>query len=127
MPLPCHFTTLRGLPVPITTGLWVNLFAGWHKPAKIFIAGLVAGLVAGCSTLNYARNEIAPQPGDSVEFVSGTSAAVQIDFNNKSAGELNYANVMGKDKCAIFGKSSAVLQSIDPRGDNRMRASYLCQ
>ncbi|MGD0106930.1 MAG: hypothetical protein ABSC06_23260 [Rhodopila sp.] len=46
---------------------------------------------------------------------------------SKPVSELKCTNAVGKDKCAIFGKSSAVLESIDPRADDRMRASYLCQ
>jgi hypothetical protein len=98
------------------------------KVANILVAGLAAGVLTGCSAYNYARNTIDPEPGHSVEFVSGSTSSVLIDFDNGSAGELKYADAMAKDKCAIFGKSSAALESLNPRGDgHEMRASYLCR
>jgi hypothetical protein len=98
------------------------------KAANILIAGLAAVTLTGCSTYNDARNMIAPQPGHSVEFVSGSTSSVLIDFDNSRPGELKYADAMAKDKCTIFGKSAAALESLNPRGDgDMMRASYLCQ
>jgi hypothetical protein len=98
------------------------------KAANILIAVLAVGALAGCGAYDYARNAVAPQPGHSVEFVSGSTASVLIDFDNGSAGELKYADAMAKDKCTIFGKSTAALESLNPRGDdNEMRATYLCR
>lgn len=98
------------------------------KAANILIAGLAAGALTGCSAYDYARTVVAPKPGHSVEFVSGSTASVLIDFDNGSAGELKYADAMAKDKCTIFGKSTAALESLNPRGDgDEMRATYLCQ
>jgi hypothetical protein len=96
------------------------------KAATILIAGLAVSAMTGCSAYNYARDVVAPQPGNSVEFVSGSSSSVLVDFGDRPTGELKYADAMGKDKCTIFGKSSAVLESLNPRGDDRTRASYLC-
>lgn len=97
------------------------------KPFTLLIPALAAGTLTGCSAFNYARNVVAPQPGYSVEFVAGNRSAVVIDYDSQPAGELKYADAMGKDKCAAFGKSSAVLESINTRSDDRMRASYLCE
>jgi hypothetical protein len=98
------------------------------KAANILIVGLAAGALTGCSAYNYARTVVAPRPGDTVEFVSGNTSSVLIDFSNSPAGELKYAEAMAKDKCAIFGKPSAALESLNPRGDGDvMRATYLCQ
>jgi hypothetical protein len=98
------------------------------KAANILIVGLAAGALTGCSAYDYARNVVAPKPGHSVEFVSGSTSSVLIDFDNGSAGELKYADAVAKDKCTIFGKSAAALESLNPRGDgDEMRATYLCQ
>ncbi len=97
------------------------------KPANILIAGLMAGTLTGCGAYNYARNVVTPGPGATVEFVSGSASSVLIDFRNSPAGELKYAEAMANDKCAIFGKSSARLESINPRSDDKMRSSYICQ
>ena len=97
------------------------------KAANILIVVLAAGALTGCGAYDYARNVVAPQPGHSVEFVSGSTSSVLIDFDNSSTGELKYADAMAKDKCTIFGKSSAALESLNPRGDgDEMRATYLC-
>jgi hypothetical protein len=97
------------------------------KSGSILIAGLVAGALSGCSAYDYARDAVTPKPGGTVEFVSANSSSVLIDFGNNRAGEMQYADTMAKDKCAIFGKSSAALESLNPRGDDRTRAAYLCQ
>ena len=49
-----------------------------------------------------------------------------IDFSNRPANELTHANTMAHDKCGIFGKTSAALESLNPRADDRMRATYTC-
>ena len=48
-------------------------------------------------------------------------------LQQQPAGELTYAKAMEKEKSVIFGKSSASLESLNPRGDDRMRASHICQ
>ena len=94
------------------------------KAANILIVGLAAVALSGCGMANVFSSK----PGRTVEFVSGNTSSVLVDFGNSPAGELKYADAMAKDKCAIFGKSSAVLESLNPRGnDDRMRASYLCE
>jgi hypothetical protein len=97
------------------------------KAANIVILGLVAGALSGCGAYDYARNAVAPTPGNSVEFVSGNAASVLIDFDNGRSSELKFADAMAKDKCTLFGKPSAALESLDPRGDGEeMQATYLC-
>lgn len=97
------------------------------KATTVLIAGLSVSTLTSCGAYHYARNVIAPKPGYTVEFVAGNTSSVLIDYDSRRSGELKYADAMGKDKCVLFGKSSAVLESINPRGDDRMRASYLCQ
>ena len=80
--------------------------------------------------IRLTRNEpflALPRPGHTAEFVSGSASSVLIDFSNSPAGELKYAEAMANDNCAIFGKSSARLESINPRSDDKMRSSYICQ
>ena len=43
------------------------------KAANILIVGLAAGALTGCGAYDYARNVVAPKPGHSVEFVSGST------------------------------------------------------
>ena len=97
------------------------------KAANLLIVGLTAGALTGCSTYNYARNMVTPKPGHSVEFVSGSASSVLIDFDTNPTGEMTYAAAMANDKCAIFNKPSATLESLNPRGDDRTRATYLCK
>lgn len=94
------------------------------KAATILIVGLAAGALAGCS---YMHRMVDSSPGNTVEFVAGNDSSILIDFNNDSPGELKYADAMAKDKCMLFSKSSATLESLNPRGDaDVMRATYLC-
>ena len=94
------------------------------KAATILVIGLAAGVLTGCSHMHGVFNA---QPGSSVEFVSGNSSSVLIDYSNDSPGEMKYADATAKDKCSLFGKSSAALESLNPRGDGDvMRATYLC-
>jgi hypothetical protein len=115
------FPLVRIVPAP------VGIDAEGHysmKAATILIIGLAAGALTGCS---YMHNVIGSTPGGSVEFVSGNASTVLIDYSNDSPGEMKYADAMAKDKCTLFGKSSAGLESLDPRGDGDvMRATYLC-
>jgi hypothetical protein len=97
------------------------------KAANLLIVGLMAGALTGCGAYNYARNVVTPTPGRTVEFVSGSSSSVLIDFRNRPSGEMKFAEAMANDKCAIFGKPSAMLESINTRSDDRMRATYLCK
>ena len=97
------------------------------KVANVLSAALMAGALTGCGAYNYARTVVMPMPGQTVEFVAGSASSVLIDFSNSPAGELAYADAMAKDKCAVFGKSSTTLESLNPRSDDRMRASYLCR
>ena len=76
----------------------------------------------------YFFTVFSPKPGNSATFVSGNSASVLIDYANSPAGEAAYADAMAKDKCAIFGKKSAELESLNPRGSGETtRATYSCK
>jgi hypothetical protein len=41
--------------------------------------------------------------------------------------ELDAAHTLAVNRCTLFGKSSAVLESVNPRTDGKDRASYICQ
>ena len=98
------------------------------KATTLLIAGLLAGGLAGCDTVNRAVTVFSPKPGNSATIVSGNSASVLIDYANSPAGEAAYADAMAKDKCAIFGKKSAELESLNPRGSGETtRATYSCK
>jgi hypothetical protein len=97
------------------------------KAANILSVGLMAVALTGCGAVNYASNVVSPRPGYSVEFVSANNSSVLVDYGNRPANELQYATAMAKDKCAIFDKPTAVLESLNPRGDGETRATYICK
>lgn len=113
-------------PGPDRTGIGRNRCgkARSMKAATILVMGLAAVALTGCS---YVHSVINSTPGSSVEFVSGNSSSVLIDFDNGMYNEMKYADAVAKDKCILFGKTSESLESLDPRGDGDvMRATYLC-
>ncbi len=66
-------------------------------------------------------------PGYSTEFIAGNSDNVLIDFAHGSDQELDAAHTLAVNRCALFGRTGAKLESINPRDEGRDRASYLCQ
>lgn len=88
----------------------------------ILMAG-TAIAVAGCGTTNMMRHD----PGYSIEFIAGNSTNVLIDYAHGSDQELDAAHTLAVNRCTLFGRQSAVLDSINPRGDGKDRASFFCQ
>jgi hypothetical protein len=86
-----------------------------------------ASVLTGCGAVSGVKNMVSPTPGHTVAFLSGNSSSVVIDYGTSPAGEVQYANAMAKDKCSMFGRSDAVLESVNTRGDDMMRAIYLCK
>ena len=79
--------------------------------------------VAGCGVVNFGPRN----PGYSTEFIAGNATSVLIDFAHGSDQELDAAHTLAVNRCTLFGRAGAVLDSINPRGDGRDRASYICQ
>jgi hypothetical protein len=78
---------------------------------------------AGCSTSNpFNRGS-----GHSTEFIAGNASSVLIDYAHGSDSELDAAHTLAVNRCTLFGRSAAVLDSINPRGEGKDRASFLCQ
>ncbi len=78
---------------------------------------------AGCSMSNpFNRNA-----GFSTEFIAGNATSVLIDYAHGSDSELDAAHTLAVNRCTLFGRNAAVLDSINPRGDGKDRASFLCQ
>jgi hypothetical protein len=112
------------------------------KATNLLIAGLAFCTLAGCSTYRKVADGVSDgvsstyqgvtgifssTPGASVEFVSASSASVLVDFGVKPAGEQEFADKMAAGKCAVFGKKTAELESLNPRGEDRLRGTYLCK
>ena len=97
------------------------------KPVTIMILSCVVGAVTGCGTIEYVRDLGSPKPGGSVEFVAGNATSVLIAHDASRPGELQYATAMATEKCGIFDRSTAVLDSLNTRSDGWMRATYLCK
>ena len=66
--------------------------------------------------------------GHSVEFVASNPDSVLLDFAAKPPGELVAANETATQQCQIFSPRTAVLESLNTRGEGGMiRATYLCK
>jgi hypothetical protein len=77
----------------------------------------VAGALGGC----------AHGSGQSVNFVASNTDSVLLDFAATPPGELTYANDAAVQQCQIFHRNTAVLESLNVRDDNMIRATYLCR
>lgn len=111
------------------------------KTANIlFVAASVLAL-GGCQTVKDSYNGVADAasdgyhgvrsvfvapPGRSVQFVAGSASSVLIDYSSSKKDELSYADQMANEKCGLFGKQSAALESLNPREGEIMRATYVC-
>ncbi len=73
------------------------------------------------------KNPFNHSPGYSIEFIAGNSSGVLVDYAHGSDQELDAAHTLAVNRCTLFGKSSAVLESVNPRTDGKDRASYICQ
>ena len=85
-------------------------------------AAAVALLCAGCGFTPI----LGRTPGYSVEFIAGNASTVVIDLAHGSDSELSAANTLATNRCTLFGKSKATLESINPRGGSTDLATYAC-
>ncbi len=90
------------------------------RAAAVMMFGATALLAAGCN-----------QPGaagaSSVEFVAANSSTVLVDYARGNAADGEAAKQMAVEKCTLFGGRTAVLESLNVRGDGKERAAFLCQ
>lgn len=89
------------------------------RAAAVMMFGATALLAAGCAQQGGT--------GSTVEFVAANSSTVIIDYARGSTGDVDLAKQMAVEKCALFGGRTAVLESLNVRGDGKERASFLCQ
>jgi len=88
------------------------------RTATIISLIFVAGAIGACSH----------SPGHSVEFVASNPDSVLLDFDAKPAGELVAANDTATQQCQMFGRKTAMLESLNVRGEGGViRATYLCK
>jgi len=89
------------------------------RTATILSLIFVAGALSGCGS---------SKSGSSVEFVASNPDSVLLDFAAKPSGELAAADDVAVQQCQLFGKSKAVRESLNTRGDGgTIRAIYLCK
>jgi hypothetical protein len=87
------------------------------RTATILSLIFVAGALTGCGS-----------SGHSVEFVASNPDSVLLDFAAKPPGELVAADDVATQQCQLFGKSKAVRESLNTRGEGgTIRAIYLCK
>ena len=90
---------------------------------RLILMACTALACTGCGMINLGPHN----PGYSTEFIAGNASSVLIDFAHGSDQELDAAHTLAVNRCTLFGRNGAVLDSINPRGDGRDRASYLCE
>jgi hypothetical protein len=83
---------------------------------------MVAAL-SGCS----AGGMSASGSGQNVAFVASNSDSVLLDFAARPPGQLASANETATQQCQIFSRSTAVLESLNVRDPDTIRATYLCR
>lgn len=90
---------------------------------------LIAGTALACASCgaNGIGKVFNNKPGYSVEFIAGNPTSVLIDFAHGSDQELDAARTLAVNRCTLFGRNNALLDSINPRSNGMDRASYLCQ
>ncbi len=89
------------------------------RTATIVSLICVAGALIGCD--GGSGN------GRTVEFVASNPDSVLLDFRARPVGELAYANETATQQCQIFHRNVAVLESLNVRRGNTIRATYLCK
>ena len=89
------------------------------RTATIVSLICVAGALSGCG--------MSSGSGHSVEFVASNSDSVLLDFRAQPPGELAFANETATQQCQIFNRNFAVLESLNVRRGNTIRATYLCK
>ena len=90
------------------------------RAAAVMMFGATALLAAGC-------NQMATSGASSVEFVAANSSTVLIDYARGNNADGEAAKQMAVEKCILFGGRTAVLESLNVRGDGKERAAFLCQ
>jgi hypothetical protein len=84
----------------------------------------LAGALSGCNAGGMFSSRVA---GNSVEFVASNTDSVLLDFAANPPGELASASQTATQQCQIFGRSTAVLESLNLRGEGTIRATFLCR
>lgn len=82
-------------------------------------------LAAGLASLAACDNQMTPASG--VQFVAANASTVIVDMTRGAEADLDLARVIANQKCSLFGKSSATLESLNVVASNRERASFLCR
>ncbi len=65
--------------------------------------------------------------GSGVQFVAANASTVIVDMTRGAEADLDLARVIANQKCGLFGKASATLESLNVVANNRERASFLCR
>jgi hypothetical protein len=66
--------------------------------------------------------------GHNVEFVASNPESVLLDIPSRPPGELVVANEAATEQCRIYSPRTAVLESLNTRGEGGViRATYLCK
>jgi hypothetical protein len=103
----------RIVPIPADS-LWEGRFL--MRTATIVTLLCMAGALGACSH------------SDAVEFVASNPDSVLLDFAANPPGELAIANDAATQQCQIYSRRTAVLESLNVRGQGgTIRATYLCR
>ncbi len=85
------------------------------RTATIVSLICVAAALSGCG-------------GHNVEFVASNPESVLLDIPARPPGELVAANETATHQCQIYSPRTAVLESLNTRGEGSViRATYLCK
>jgi hypothetical protein len=93
------------------------------RTATIVSLVCMAAALTGCS----AGGMFASRSTSGVSFVASNSDSVLLDFATKPPGQLTFANETATQQCQIFSRSTAVLESLNVRDEDTIRATYLCR
>ncbi len=89
------------------------------RVTAVTLFGCMTAVITGCSGM--------PGRGSGVEFIAANSSTVLVDYNRNNDAELDAARQIAIGKCALFGGRTAVLESVNARGEGLGRATFLCQ
>ncbi len=92
------------------------------RTATIVSLICVAGALSGCG-----HRMMSSQPGSTVEFVASNPDSVLLDFRGPPPGELAAVTEAATQQCQIYSQNVAVLESLNVRRDDTIRATYLCK
>lgn len=85
-----------------------------------------AFLMAACLPM-LAACDAPMSSGSGVQFVAANASTVIVDMTRGAEADLDLARVIANQKCGLFGKGSATLESLNVVANNRERASFLCR